>query len=446
MKESPAQIGREVRSVSRRQYMRSVRAQTWSVAADRWAFFCLVGFIATQGFLVPLFPLPVNWAIWPSLPDIFGIGLLLAVLVNRQRSKLTAFDRGMLVDLLWMGGVFVVNFLFVTIPMSRTGEGIKFGGFTLIVFAKLLAVYWAAAHVRIDPKRTHVLHVAALIALLWLTGVVLADRYFLIEIDRFAMHLPRAAAGKWGVSNLASTVSQSHGGTTVVILLLSALAISTARHRLAWLVEGVVLVMAGSSVFLAGSRQGLVRITTFIMVYAARKPLKYFLLASFWLLFVIIAFFWLDTPLPSENMYYLQALERQQVLLSDPFSNEGLSGRPELWFSVISTLDESLPRWIVGYGMGNYVEYRNSAHNMFLQFIQDGGILELIVMCVLWTRILSRIWRARREAWILVAVTFSMLTSVFTSAIFYPNLSTGWYLGLYFVIMHIALGVGVDER
>jgi O-antigen ligase len=87
--------------------------------------------------------------------------------------------------------------------------------------------------------------------------------------------------------------------------------------------------------------------------------------------------------------------------------------------------------------MGNYAEYQNPAHNMVLQLLQDGGIIELVLVGILWIRIFRRIWMVRREAWALVALTASMLASTIASAIFYPTLSTGWYLGLYFVAMHL---------
>jgi hypothetical protein len=77
---------------------------------------------------------------------------------------------------------------------------------------------------------------------------------------------------------------------------------------------------------------------------------------------------------------------------------------------------------------------------MMLRLLQDGGIIELVLISILWIRIFGRIWAVRREAWVMVALTAGMLTSVFTSAIFYPTLATGWYLGLYFVSLHIMAG------
>lgn len=440
MNRSPSLIPEKTASSARPQQAVLTQSRSLSLERSRLPFYCLAGFVATQGYLIPLISLPLNWAVWPSLPDIFGVGLVLTVLLFRCRTKMPPFDRGMFKDLLWMGLFFTLNTLLVTIPLSSTGEGVKYGGFTLILFAKYVVVYWAVAHVPLDQKRMRVLHVAALIALLWVSVTMLADRFYLIEIDRFTDHLPRAAAGKWGVIGLDSTVSATRGGTTVVILVLSALAVATAHHRFAWLVEGVVFVLVVASVFLAGSRQGLVRITTFIVIYCAIKPARYIVLVLASLVPVMISFIWTNPPSLEDNPYYLHALERQEILLTDPFSNEGLSGRPDLWRSVLATLDEAPIRWIIGYGMGNYVEYRNAAHNMMLKLLQDGGIIELVWIGILWIRIFRRIWAVRREAWTMVALTASMLTSVFTSAIFYPTLATGWYLGLYFVSLHIMAG------
>jgi hypothetical protein len=52
-----------------------------------------------------------------------------------------------------------------------------------------------------------------------------------------------------------------------------------------------------------------------------------------------------------------------------------------------------------------------------------------------------RLWRIRDQAWPLVAATAALLTSLMTSEVFYPTLATGWYLGLYFVSLHIAAGL-----
>jgi len=51
---------------------------------SRLSFFLLCGFIATQGFLVPVMSLPVNWALWPNLPDLFGIFMVISVAISRR--------------------------------------------------------------------------------------------------------------------------------------------------------------------------------------------------------------------------------------------------------------------------------------------------------------------------------------------------------------------------
>ncbi len=413
---------------------------------SRLAFYCLVGFVATQGYLIPLVSLPLNWAVWPSLPDLFGIGLVLAVMLSLSRAEITPINRGMLKDLSWMGLIFALDFLLVTVPFSVTGEGVKYGGYSLIIFAKYVVVYWAVTHVPIDQRRMRILHVAALLAFFWLTLTMLADRFFLIEIDTFARHLPRAAAGKWGVPGLNSTASLNFGGTTITILMLGALAIGSARHRFTWLVEAMVFFLGVATGFISGGRQGLVRIIAFVIIYSAKKPFKYLVLVLAFLVPGVILFMWINPPSFDSNPYLLYAMERQNVLITDPFSNEGLAGRPDLWRSVFNTLNDEPYRWIIGYGMGNYVEYRNAAHNMFLQFLQDGGIIELVLASILWIRIFRRIWAERREAWAMVALTAGMLTSFFTSAIFYPNLASGWYLGLYFIVIHIMLGGDVARK
>jgi O-antigen ligase/polysaccharide polymerase Wzy-like membrane protein len=420
-----------------------------SLEKSRWAFLFLLGFIATQGYLIPVVALPsLNWAIWPNLPDIFGIGLGLSVFFFRPYLRLSTFNRNTLHDLTWMWIIFVLNFLFVTIPFSLTGEGIKFGGFTLILFAKMLFVYWAVAHIPLDKKRMQLLHAAALIAFLWLALSTLADRFSIIEIDNFVRHLPQASAGKWSVRvvSLNSTVSNSHGGTTVALLVIGALVIGTIRHKFRLLVEGIVIALSIPVAFISGSRQGLVRFFAFFATYFGRNWGRILILLLLLLILSGPIFLLFGDPFSDiDNPFYNRALERQSILIEDPFSNEGLSGRPDIWQSVIDTLNEDYIRWVAGYGIGNYVEYDNAAHNMPLQFLQDGGIVLFIYATLLWLRIFSRIWQYRQQSWVIISLTVAMFTSVFTSAIFYPNLATGWYLGLYFVAMHIMLGAEHED-
>jgi hypothetical protein len=411
-----------------------------SFARTRQAFAFLVAFVATQGYLVPIMDIPqINWAVWPSLPDIFGACLIVSVvLTNARRIPVSTLNRGTLRDLLWMWVLFVINFLIITIPNSTTGEGIKFGGYVLIVFTKLIAIYWAVMHIPLNQRRLQILHIAALAAFLWLALTTLADRFYLIEIDNFTQHLPPALTGKWNTSiiSLDSTVSNSHGGTTVTLLVIGALVIGTAKHRFKWLVDILVFVLLAGTSFLSGSRQGMVRFAAFIGIYLTKQRGR--LLLIFWFLFLsapLIAYIFPEEKLVV-NPHYIKALERQSVLLGDPFSSEGLSGRPDLWLSVIETLNEDPNRWLIGYGLGNWAEFENAAHNMFLQFLQDGGLFELLCFSLLWLRILRRIWTACQEAWVFIALSAGMLTSFLTSAIFYPTLGTGWYLCLYFIVLH----------
>jgi len=131
---------------------------------------------------------------------------------------------------------------------------------------------------------------------------------------------------------------------------------------------------------------------------------------------------------------------RQAALIRDPLSDDGLSGRPQLWLSVLETLNEKPYRWVVGYGLGNYVEFRNSAHNMFLQMAQDGGLIFVFLISACWIGIFRNVWAHKHRSWAMVALTAGLLSSVMTSGIFYPNLATGWYLGTYFICLHIAMG------
>jgi hypothetical protein len=214
------------------------------------------------------------------------------------------------------------------------------------------------------------------------------------------------------------------------------LVVATAPARLRWIYDIGFILLGSSATFLSGSRQGLVRILVFFAFFFGNRPRR--LGAALVLLLTggAAALALMEQPRLAQNEVTAAAVERQQVLIEDPLSNEGLSGRPELWESALQTLNQEPLRWLVGYGMGNYAEFRNAAHSMPLQLLQDGGLLHLVGFGILWGRIFFRIWRRRKLAWPLVAVTAALLSSSLTSGVFYPNLATGWYLGLYFVMLH----------
>lgn len=403
----------------------------------RLPFLLLLGFIGSQGYLVPVTDLPgLNWAVWPSLPDVFGVGLLAVVLVSRGRGRLSEFDRGLIKDLLLMEALFTANFLFVTLPNSSTGTGIRFGGFTVILLAKYIAVFWAISHVALNRARIRAIHWAAIVAFVWLNLSTIADRFHIIEIDEFMRHLP-ADAGKWSVRGMSSTVGPNHGNTSVAILVIGALVVLTSGRKVGWLVEACVLLLGGVGIAISGSRQGIVRLFAFVGAYLVPRPKRLVLVLMVMLPLAGLAYLRLDPRAVAENDAVQDSIERQMVLVTDPVSNEGMSGRPGLWLSVLDTLNDDPVRWIVGYGIGNYAEFGNAAHNMVLQFLQDGGLVFLCLVTALWVRVWRRLWAIRQRAWASVALFIGLLASSMTSGIFYPNLATGWYLGLFFVILHI---------
>jgi hypothetical protein len=77
-------------------------------------------------------------------------------------------------------------------------------------------------------------------------------------------------------------------------------------------------------------------------------------------------------------------------------------------------------------------------HSMLFSLLFSGGVIALLVYAIAYAGIFRWVWRHRHTAWPMVAVTAGMLTSTLTSGIFGASLATGWYLGLYFVCLHIA--------
>ena len=406
------------------------------LSGNRLAFFCLFGFIATLGHQVPLVALPTNWAAWPNLSDLFGFALVFIVFCSRKnRPNPLSCKVGKFMLLMLIFHIF--NFTLVTITFNSTIVGLKYGGFSIFLMAKYLVIYMAVIRIEIDEQRLLALYTAAMLAFLWLTLTLLCERFGLLELNSFVVHLPHSSAGKWS-PGINSTAARSHGETSATILVLSAVAIGASQHRFSRITFMLVVGIGVPAVFLSGSRQGLVRMITFLLaIYLkeSKKGLVALSALSLTLLVGLSIFGSMFSTRHDSTDYYVK---RQNVLVEDPLTNEGLSGRPNIWRTFFQSLIKHPERFFIGYGIGNFAEVSsNDAHNMFLKFIQDGGIVQLIFFSYCWMQIFKLLWSRRTQVWSNVAMSIAMLTSVMTSTIFYPSLASGWFLGAYFVAIHL---------
>jgi len=406
------------------------------------AFLFLVGFIATQGYTIPVVSLPLNWALWPSLPDLFGLGLLFSVVLSRPVARMDEFD-SYTSKRLWILVLYsVLSFVALTLPQSRTGVGAKYGGFTLILYFKYVLVSWAASYVPLDEERTRWVHRSALLAFIWLAVTVLASRLGVLDMAVFTTWLPSGSSGRWA-AGIDSTVGLQNQ-TPSAILLLAGLVVATMDYRRRWLTVALLLALGALVTFLTGSRQGVVRLVAFIMVLSARRAGRVLLGLVF---IAVLALLLVDawgglSVTPGSNLE--RVLQKQSRLVKDPLTNEALSGRPGIWARTIRILSDNPSFCVVGAGIGSYAEYGGGAHNLILTLLLEGGVLALLLYVVCYGGIFLRLWRIRDRAWPLVAVTAGMLTSIMTSETFYPNLATGWGLGLYLVLLRIVPSVPVS--
>jgi hypothetical protein len=343
-------------------------------------FFCLVGFILTQAFTIPVAVLPTNWALWPSLPDIFGLGLVLAVLMSEQ-SPGAGRTRTLASWHLWVLLLYsVLSFVTLTLPQSGTGVGIKYGGFTLVLYIKYVVVAWAASRIPLDEQRVEWIHRAALVAFVWLAATSLASRFGFLDLGVFTSRLSGAGSGRWA-GTLDSTVGRRNQ-TPITMLLLAGLALVTTDYRRRWVTTVLVVGLGTLVSVLTGSRQGAVRFAAFTSVLLAWRGRKLMLGLAY---SVVLAALLLDAGgalvvAPGSNAD--TALQRQRVLFDDPLTDDGLSGRPLIWARTIAVLNDN-PRFLLtGAGLGSYVEYGGASHNMVLQLLLEGGVIALFLYII----------------------------------------------------------------
>ena len=408
------------------------------------AFLCLAGFILTQAYAIPPISLPINWALWPSLPDIFGIGMLICVLVPRTSGPISEFDRTILKG---MGAIVMFTALsfIITLPLSKPGEPLKYGLFSVFLWVKYFIVFWAATQIPLNSRRRLVLHRAALIAFLWLTLSAIASYFGLLDLRRLVAHLPSELAGKWSGRMLASTAWNAPGSSSIVVLVLAGLTLATTDYRKNLPLVILVILLGAVMVFLSGSRQGVIRFASFILILLARGARRHFLAL---IVILLVSLLIIETlgglELPKTSQIEL-ALSRQRYLIENPFTDEAMAGRPTLWKTAVKVLNEIPVAYFLGIKAGSFLTgYRIpegiilAPHNMVLSLLLSGGMVALLIYVLSYGRIFTSLWRIRYQVWPMVAVTGGMLTSTFTSGIFEASLATGWFLGLYFVCLHIA--------
>lgn len=406
---------------------------------DRFRFILFLGFLASQWFQVPVFSLPVNWALWPTLPDLFAAGILLSYLLGPGSTKRAPFDRANARDIALMTAVYAANFLLVTVPAGCGLDGIRYGLHSVYVMTKSGVLYSLVSRVPLDGTRSRYVHRAAVLAFAGVSVTAIGTAWDAFDLGFFVAHLPRDSAGPWAGPALSSTAGRTHGVTATAALLLAALSLATAPRRVPK-ARLAILVTTLLVAFFTGSRQGVVRTLTFAAVDLARNAR----IGTLWLSLVALCCVSIfSEPIVSflyESPASRAALERHATLATDPFSEEGLSGRPELWRRALARFAGSPKSLILGLGVGTSVEARSVAHNLFLQLLQDLGIPGALLVVWLWLRIFRRVISARREAWTSFALTVGMLTSVFTSTLFYPSLSEGGLLSLYLVVLRTTIG------
>jgi O-antigen ligase len=407
-------------------------------------FLCLVGFIVTQAFTIPVAVLPTNWALWPSLPDIFGFGLVLAVFVSRQPVR-TNRPANSVSRYAWVLVLYsVLSFVTLTLPQGGSGTGVKYGGFTLLLYFKYVLVAWAASYVPLDKERLGWIHRAALLAFLWVAATSLASRLGILDLRVFTSWLPSSSSGRWA-SVLDSTVGKQNQ-TPVAMLLLAGLALVTTDHRKRWVTTVLVIALGTLVAVLTGSRQGVVRFVAFTTVLLAWRGGKLLLGLAYTVLLAGLVIDAGGAFAISHGSRAETALQRQRVLFQDPLTDDALSGRPIIWARTVETLNEHPYLYLTGAGIGSYVEYGGASHNMILQLLLEGGLAALLMYIICYGAMFRHLWRIRDRAWAMVAVTAALLTSLMTSEMFYPTLATGWYLGLYFVSLNIAAGIPHNDE
>lgn len=419
---------------------------------DKIIFFLFSILLLSQVYQLPILVIrEINWALWPNVPDLV-ISAMLFYLLIKKRINLSTILRVykensfssilgrlfLIIEILLISNYLI--FLFFSTPTVN-----KYGGYSILVMAKYLAIFTIISHIHLSKEDLKRLHRLMLLLLLISCFSVIFIKLDIIDVDKFRSHLPRGISGRWDAIRLDSLMGATHGETSIYLLMFLALVILSSYKKLIGFLSTFIIGLVAIAIFITGSRQGIVRLfiyclTLFLLIYKKEKKVNV-LGATLLLIYLIFSFNFIRKV---EKDYIYEAVQRQNIFIENPFSEEGLSGRPLIWKDIIKVLNSNPIRWVVGFGIGGWAQLGLNAHNMFLQIILDGGLILLSVMIIIYIMMFKTLFRYRYSLPSCFALFAALLSSIFTSNIFYPSISSGWTIALFLITIRI--GSNINEN
>lgn len=408
--------------------------QYLAVRRSHWPFFWLCAYVLSQAYTIPVIT-HGPWPIWITLADIASIGLVLSMLGRWSHLPVISHAATRLGHLLvwcWLG-ILISFALLVGMPVLLFGrtdipfDAVVNGMLHIVRAGQFICVFLIAIRLTLTPERRQWLATLSLVSFLTVCAGIIVTYLGLIPASTFVAHLPHHElySGPWftyGVETDSGLgmVGYNHGYVALQVIGLAMVTLHLrggGRRPL----DAILILLMVVAAFMSGSRMGLVGAVIFAAVALLKRPVLIIPALA------VCGVLMLLSP-QGFSEHLLPALQRQSTIVT-PQDTGGLSGRDVIWDHTLTFLRTHPVAVMIGAGIG--ASAGQNAHNQYLQFILESGIIGLLIFLLLIVRIQR--WCYYTESGIKPVFwgTIALLVTALTQETFYPVVAFGHFLGVY---------------
>ncbi len=438
-----------------------------AAAPARWHFLALCAFLASQAYLLPLFPAGPSWAVWPQLSDLaIGLMLLSYLCVGPPRSAMPAVHRQILTASAAAFAYCLVSFAVVTKTLPALAGSLRpseettlWGTYQIFRAGQYLVIFYASAMVPLTPARRRLLSSVVGGILAYLCTMVPLTYFGVVNHRSLVAHLPDdpAISGPWayfgaeGDSGLA-TINYNHAYVGCQLILVYVLRLSLTRCRFDLFNAGMLVAVVVAA-FFSGSRAcfgaTLVLAATCLWLWMQLgHTLAVVSTATAALAVALVLALVPASPLPGGNGGPLGSREdivSRQFSTFRGYEAENLSGRTEIWSNRIEFISEEPYRWIVGSGFASAIASGNQGHMLALHTVLELGVVGLVLGGFLMLRIMAALWRLEPPGRPMFWGTAALLLTSVSQETFYPVPSLANFFGFYLCAVAVVLRLSLDN-
>jgi hypothetical protein len=408
-----------------------------------WPFVALCGYLLSQIYLIPLYPWGPSWAVWPRLADL-AVGFLVATALLSKpgnwpvtESSRAVFRLLVIGYIACIGSFFLVNLL---VGAGGRGLAINDGQYYLYRATQFLVVYWVAMRTPLTPSRQRILWRIAAATLVVSCLLCYASWFGALPGPALVRHLPQAreVCGPWAVyvkdrARGYGLIGFNHGYVAAQLLILTALTLNLAPRRRP-LVDVTLIALALGACFACGSRAGFAAMGLFTFALFVRNPI-YVPLAA---LLLGVASMFVPEQFASGD---IERVATEQAKIANPMEAAQFRARLNIWSEWLDRFYSEPHLLVMGLGFGGVrgEAGERMGHMQYLTVLGEFGIIGLLFFLWLYYTILHGLWRHEAKPSPVFWATVALLFGALTQETFYPVVSFGHFLGLYFFTVALAL-------